>query len=150
VIARSRHQHTSRRLSAYKPPLAFSKRLATRVGGYFFDRRMRWKEDADLDRRVREAGVEILPVEGCVIDHGPLSIRADLRSNFRYGVGAALAEHLEIDLPAPARSLGETLGNEGWSVVTYMALANQVRSAGRLTTHLRLALGREKIARGPR
>ena len=150
AISRSRRQHTASRLSAYKPPLAFSKCLAPHIGGYFFDRRLRWKEDADLDRRVREAGVDIVGVTGCVIDHRALTLAVDLRSNYRYGIGAALAEHLEIKLPPPARSLRETWLNEGWGAAVYMALANRVRSIGLVSTRLKLALGLERVASRPR
>jgi len=149
VISRSRRQHTSSRLCAYKPPLAFSKRLAPHIGGYFFDRRLRWKEDSDLDRRIRDADIDIVAVAGCVIDHGELDLVTDLRSNFRYGIGAALAEHLEITLPPPTRSLRDTWLNEGWTAAVYMALANQVRSTGRLSTRLRLALGLENVPDHP-
>jgi glycosyltransferase involved in cell wall biosynthesis len=148
IIARSRRQHTGRPLSAFKPPLAFSRAIAPAIGGYFFDERLRWKEDADLDRRVRRAGIRIVPVPGGRIRHAPLTPVSDLRSSFRYGTGAALAEAIGVEVTTPPRSPVETWRREGAATAIYMALANGVRTAGYVHTRLRLALGRERIARG--
>ncbi len=130
LVARSRSQRMAGRLSAYKPPLALSRELVAKLGGYFFDPRLPWKEDADLDCRVRQASVRIVPVDGCLIHHAPLSIAGDLRSTFRYGMGAAIAHHLSIPLTPPARSIGGSLRRHGTDAALYMAFANQVRTAG--------------------
>jgi glycosyltransferase involved in cell wall biosynthesis len=91
LVARSRRQRQGGQLMAYKPPLALWRGLAPRLGGHVFDARLPWKEDADLDHRVRRAGIRVVPVDGCVIHHAPLSIAGDLRSTFCYGMGAAIA-----------------------------------------------------------
>ena len=144
VIARSRRQHTGRPLSAFKPPLALSRRIGPAIGGYFFDPRLRWKEDADLDHRIRRAGIRVVPVPTGRIRHAPLTLRADLVSSFRYGVGAALAQALAIDVTTPSRSIAETWRREGATTGLYMGLANSARRAGYVHTRLRLALGLER------
>lgn len=130
IIARSRHRHTAAPKTAYKPPLLVDRRLAPKIGGYFFDARLRWKEDSDLDWRLRTAGCDIVLVPSACILHAPLSLQTDLRSNFRYGIGAALGEILEIPLTPPQRSVSHTLAQDGIAVALYMALANLVRSLG--------------------
>ena len=151
VIARARRQHTSRPLSAFKPPLALSREVGAAIGGYFFDERLRWKEDADLDCRIRRAGIEIVPVPGGRIRHAALTLRGDLRSSYRYGVGAALADALGIEVTTPARSIAETWRREGGATALYMGVANAVRRTGWVGTRLGLVLGLERIParRGP-
>lgn len=144
LVARSRSQRMARIETAYKPPLALSRRLRDRLGGYFFDSRLIWKEDADLDCRVRRAGIRIVPVEECVIHHAPLSIRADLATSFRYGVGAAVAEHLEIPLLKPFRSVGEALRRHGPEAALYMIVLNLLHRAGYAYGHARLLLSGER------
>jgi glycosyltransferase involved in cell wall biosynthesis len=144
LVARSRSQRMARIETAYKPPLALSRRLQDRLGGYFFDSRLIWKEDADLDYRVRRAGIRIGPVEGCVIHHAPLSVRADLNSSFRYGVGAAIAEHLEIPLLKPFRSVNESLQRHGPDAALYMIVLNLLHRAGYTYGRARLRLSGER------
>ena len=129
-IARSRHIHTTAPPTAFKPPLLVHRCLAPRIGGYFFDARLLWKEDADLDWRLRQAGVAVVPVPDARIHHAALDIRADLRSNYRYGVGAALGKLLAIPLTTPDRSLRRTYQSDGFAVAGYMALANLARACG--------------------
>lgn len=142
LVARSRSQRMGHVTTAYKPPLAVSRRLRNRLGGYFFDSRLPWKEDADLDYRVRQAGIRIVPVEGCVIHHAPLAVGADLTSSFRYGVGAAIARHLDVPLPQPRRSVVESLRRHGPEAALYMVVNNLVRTAGYSYARARLHLSR--------
>ena len=142
LVARSRSQRMGRMETAYKPPLALSRRLRDRLGGYFFDSRLIWKEDADLDQRVRRAGIRIVSVEGCVIHHAPLSVGADLASSFHYGIGAAIADHLEIPLLKPFRSVVESLRRHGPEAALYMIVLNLVLRAGYSYGHARLRLSR--------
>lgn len=86
VIAKAREYTTSDRVSAYKPPLAVRKSIIKKVG-YYFDSDVHWTEDADLDRRVREASLPINFIPDAIIYHPPVSLFADLRSALRYGVG---------------------------------------------------------------
>ena len=126
VIAKSRTQR-NRRLSAYKPALAFSREIAPRIGGRFFDPRLIWKSDSELDSRIRNAGIEMVAVEGCVVHHAPLSLRSDLRSSFFYGVGGAIAAHLKLEVPAAERSLRDAWVRDGAAAAAYMSVANLVR-----------------------
>lgn len=142
VVARSRSQRMGQVASAYKPPLALSRRLRDRLGGYCFDARLPWKEDADLDYRVRRAGIRIVPVEGCVIHHAPLTLGADLSSSFHYGVGAAIARHLAVPLPQPRRSVVESLRRDGAEAALYMVVSNLVRTTGYSYARARLRLSR--------
>jgi glycosyltransferase involved in cell wall biosynthesis len=130
LIARSRHVHTTAPPTAFKPPLLVHRCLTPRIGGYFFDSRLLWKEDADLDWRLREAGVAVEPVANAHIRHAALDICTDLRSNYRYGVGAALGKIMAIPLTTPDRSLRRTLQSEGIAVAGYMSLANLARGIG--------------------
>lgn len=141
LAARTRHDYTARVLTAYKPPLAFDVGLRDRVGGYFFDERLPWKEDADLDCRIRAAGIEIVPVDNCVIDHLALSLREDMRSNYRYGVGAAIADHLGIEVLHPDRSLVGAAQRAGLVASGYLATANAAKRFGRWRTARRLRRG---------
>ncbi|HSP71768.1 MAG TPA: glycosyltransferase [Gaiellaceae bacterium] len=130
LVARSRHRRIAGRLSAYKPPLAFSRRLRARLGGRFFDPRLPWKEDADLDYRVRRAGIRVVPVRECLIRHAALSPLADLRSSFLYGVGHAIARHLAVPMQPPERSVLRSLAGDGAEAALYLVVANGVRAAG--------------------
>jgi glycosyltransferase involved in cell wall biosynthesis len=140
LVARSRRQRMSGRLIAYKPPLALWRGLAPRLGGHIFDARLPWKEDADLDHRVRRAGIRIVPVDGCVIHHAPLSIAGDLRSTFRYGVGSAVAAAHAVPLSPPSRSLRVALRRDGVVAALYLVAGNAVRAAGRAYGRARIRL----------
>jgi len=130
LIAQSRHIHTGAPPTAYKPPLLAHRCLAGHIGGYFFNPLLRWKEDADLDWRLRQAGVTVVPVSDARIHHAALEIFTDLRSNFRYGVGAALGQILDIPLTSPDRTLRHAYQSGGLAVTAYMLLANMARSTG--------------------
>ena len=148
VIARSRAQRCS--VGAYKPPLALSRRLRAALGGYFFDARLPWKEDADFAHRIERAGIRVVAVDGCAIRHAPLSLATDLRSSFRYGIGAAIARHLDVTLARPDRSPARALRLHGTAAALYMVLANRVRAAGYAYARSRIALSRGRWpATGP-
>jgi glycosyltransferase involved in cell wall biosynthesis len=140
LVARSRTQRMGQTDTAYTPGLALSRALRDRLGGHFFDQRLPWKEDADLDYRVRRAGISVVPVEDCVIHHAALTVRGDLTSSFLYGAGAAIAEHLDVSLPKPRRSIVESLRRHGPGDALYMIVNNLVRSAG-------YSYGRAKLRR---
>jgi len=130
VIARSRQHHTAEQLTAYKPPLALSRLLASQLGGHIFNPALIWREDADLDHRIRAAGIAIRSVGDGVIYHGPLTVRGDLRSTFRYGMGEAIADHLGLDLTDVPRSARSTLYSQGVLPAAYMLVRNRVYTAG--------------------
>jgi len=138
LVARSRQRRMAGRLNAYKPPLAFSRRLRARLGGHFFDARLPWKEDADLDYRVRRAGIRIVPVPECLIRHAALSPLADLRSSFLYGVGAAIARHHTVPMHPPERSVLHSFERDGAEAAVYLVVSNGARAAGVAYGHARI------------
>jgi glycosyltransferase involved in cell wall biosynthesis len=144
LVARSRSRRMGARLCAYKPPLAFSRKLRERLGGYFFDMRLRWREDADLDQRVRRAGIRIVRIAQCRIHHKPLYPVTDLRHSFYYGVGEAIGRHLHIPLLPPNRSWSETFRHDGLSATLYLIALDAASYAGLAygQTRLRISKGR--------
>ena len=143
ILSRSRTQR-NKRLSAYKPALAFSKEIETKIGGYFFDERLIWKSDAELDVRLRRAGLTLVGVENCVVHHAPLSLRSDLHSSFNYGVGVAIGEHLGLDLPPAERSVRDAWRGDGFLAALYLAVSNRVLAAGKAYAAKRLEWSPEK------
>jgi|SRR3989344_1623352 len=130
IVAKSRQHHTGERLTAYKPPLLISKKIAGKIGGYFFNKKLIWREDSDLDNRIRNAGIKILPVKGGIIYHGAITIKTDLRSTFRYGIGGAIADTLNIKLTEVPRSFKSTLKSQGIIPALYMLFRNRFYTAG--------------------
>lgn len=146
IIADSRTHHTAEVLTAYKPPLLVSKKILPRIGGYFFDSRLIWREDSDLDNRVRNAGIAIKPVEGGVIYHKCLDLKSDLRSTYRYGMGLALAQIMKIKLTEVPRSTFSTFKSKGLLPALYMSIRNRIYQIGIFSMYLKIWLGRYKIA----
>lgn len=130
IIARSRQHHTAEELTAYKPPLSVSKKIADKIGGHFFNEKLIWREDADLDNRLREAKVKIKFIPKGIIYHGALTLKTDLRSTFRYGVGGAIAKSLDIKLTDVPRSFWSTLRSQGTTPALYMLFRNRFYTAG--------------------
>ncbi len=130
IIAKSRQHNTAEMLTAYKPPLALSKKIVDKTGGYFFNKKLIWREDADLDNRLRIAGIKIRPVPGGVIHHGALDLKTDLRSTFRYGIGGAIAKSLNIRLTDVPRSFWSTFKSQGYLPALYMLFINRFYTAG--------------------
>lgn len=138
VIARTREHHTGDVLTAYKPPLLVHASIRKRIGGYFFDGRLRWREDSDLDARIRRAGIPIRAEPTALIYHPPLTLWEDLRSAFRYGVGLARARHHGVELTEVPRSVRSTLLAKGATPALYMVVRNTVYHTGTLTQGVRL------------
>jgi glycosyltransferase involved in cell wall biosynthesis len=140
IIARSREHHTAERLTAYKPPLAVRCSIRERIGGYYFDERLHWREDSDLDCRIRQAGIPLYWDQDATISHPPLNIWQDLRSAHRYGVGLARARWYNIALTEVPRSVLSTYRSKGTLPALYMCLRNLVYTGGTLTEHAKLLL----------
>ena len=142
LVARSRAQRWSGSASLHKPPLALDRRLAARLGGWFFDRRQIWKVDAAFGQRLTEAGIRVVLVRDCVVHHAPMSLGGDLRSSFRYGLGAAIAAARGLVLPRTERSVATALRRHGLPAALYMAVSNRVRAAGYAYAAARIRLTR--------
>jgi glycosyltransferase involved in cell wall biosynthesis len=138
VIARTREHHTADVLTAYKPPLLLHASLVGRIGGYFFDARLRWREDSDLDARIRRAGIPIHGEPAAVIHHPALTVVEDCRSAFRYGVGLARARRLRVTLTEVPRSVLSTARRKGLLAGVYMCLRNACYHLGTLIEWARM------------
>ncbi len=71
----------------YNPFLAIKKSVKKLIGNYYFNEKIHWTEDADLNMRLKKAGVEVNYVFSARVFHHPLGLKHDLRSAFRYGIG---------------------------------------------------------------
>jgi GT2 family glycosyltransferase len=142
VIAKSREHHTAERVTAYKPPLAIKAELKDHIGGYFFDSRLIWREDSDLDYRIRKAGIPIHFEPDAAILHPPLTLKHDLTSAYRYGVGLARARWYHIPLTEVPRSVASTFQSKGYVPALYMCFRNRVYDLGIAREHFRLKRGK--------
>ena len=98
VVARLREFTTSDQINAYSPPLLFDRRIIDQIG-YYFHPSLIWSEDADFDRRVKQAGIPIGYDPEATILHKPLTIPDDLRSAFFYGVGRQIGKEVGVYSP---------------------------------------------------
>jgi GT2 family glycosyltransferase len=149
LISLSRSHHTAEILTAYKPPLMVSKSIRDKIGGYMFDNRLIWREDSDLDNRVRTANIKIVSVPKGSIFHGTIGLKTDLRSTYRYGVGLAIAEALKIKLTEVPRSVISTFKSKGCMPALYMLFRNRVYGAGYLFKKINIISGRYLLKNKP-
>jgi GT2 family glycosyltransferase len=115
-----------------------SKLILNNIGGYAFNKKLIWREDSDLDNRIRVAGINIIHVPCGVIYHHVISLKTDLRSTFRYGVGLAIANALDIKLTEVPRSTASAFKSKGVIVALYMLFRNRVYNAGYIYARVRL------------
>lgn len=141
IIAVSREHHTAEVLTAYKPPLLISKKIIKKIGGYVFNEKLIWREDADLDNRIRENNIEIIPVSKGIIYHHKISLKTDLRSTFRYGIGLAIADAMRIKLTEVPRSTLSAFKSKGLIVALYMLFRNRIYNAGYLFARIKILFG---------
>jgi len=87
IIAKARDYTTVDKKTAYKPPLAMKKDVKRLINNYYFDSDVHWTEDADLNMRVKEVGLDVNYLPSARILHPKLTLKQDLRSAFRYGIG---------------------------------------------------------------
>ena len=85
IIAKLRSWHDCDR--AYTPLLAFHRKIAPSVGGYFFNAHCPFVEDYDFDIRRRHAGIPLIVREDAVAYHDITSLSEDLRRAWKYGKG---------------------------------------------------------------
>lgn len=96
VISKVREYTTTDFISAYSPPLAFSKDIKSLIGGYYFDERVPWSEDSEFNYRIQKAGIKIHYNPEAIIYHAPISIKQDIKSGFKYGRGKRISEELNL------------------------------------------------------
>jgi glycosyltransferase involved in cell wall biosynthesis len=96
AIAGVRDYTNANTIKAYNPFLGLRKDIKEKIGGYYFDDRIYWTEDADLDQRIAKAKMVIKPVPMAIAYHPPLTLKQDLRSAFKYGVGKRIRVEMKI------------------------------------------------------
>jgi len=138
IISESRAHHTTEVLTAYKPPLMISKSILSKIGGYAFNAKLIWREDSDLDNRIRQASIHINHVPKVIIYHHTISLKTDLRSTFRYGIGLAIANVLGIKLTEVPRSTVSAFKSKGYIVALYMLFRNRIYNFGYIYGRMRL------------
>lgn len=87
IIAKVREYSYYDSPKPYNPFLGINKRIKKLISGYFFDDKIYWTEDADMNTRLKEANIKVNYVFKAKVFHPPLSLKQDLRSAFRYGIG---------------------------------------------------------------
>jgi len=87
IIAKAREYSYYEPPKPYNPFLGIKKSIKKHIGGYYFDETIHWTEDADLNTRLKKAKVKINYVFSARVFHPPLTLKHDLRSAFRYGIG---------------------------------------------------------------
>jgi len=96
IISNVREYTTTDFVSAYSPPLAFSKDIKNLMGDYYFHEQIPWSEDSEFNYRVQQAGIKIHYNPEAIIYHAPISIKQDIRSGFKYGRGKRISEALNL------------------------------------------------------
>jgi len=96
VISMVREYTTTDFVSAYSPPLAFSKDIKGLIKKYYFHEQVAWSEDSEFNYRVQQARLRIHYNPEAVIYHAPISIKQDIRSGFKYGRGKRISEALNL------------------------------------------------------
>ena len=73
----------------YTPGIGFRKDVTDKIGGFLFNEPVKYAVDADLDYRVKKAGIPIEFIRSVGIQHSPESLSHDLRAAYRIGQGCA-------------------------------------------------------------
>jgi glycosyltransferase involved in cell wall biosynthesis len=96
TISKVREYTTTDFISAYSPPLAFSKDIKDLIGGYYFHNQVPWSEDSEFNYRVQKARLKIHYNQKAIIYHAPITIKQDIKSGLRYGRGKRISEELNL------------------------------------------------------
>jgi GT2 family glycosyltransferase len=85
--------------------------IVDRIGGHFFDERVFWSGDSEMNRRIGRAGLGVVQVSGAVLHHGPISFKHELQSGFQLGMSSrAEVDHgLREPYEQPRRLAGGAL-----------------------------------------
>lgn len=87
ILASGRDYENRKELVAYTPGLGLSKKLARHIGGYFFQEKVCWSEDSELDNRIKKAKIPIYDLSEATLYHDPVTLKHELRGAFQFGVG---------------------------------------------------------------
>lgn len=85
AIATCRDFDNTYNRAALKPGIAFRKAVRDRIGGYWYDERIRWPCDSEFLWRLNRYQVPIEHVEGFAIEHRPIPLAHALRAYLAYG-----------------------------------------------------------------
>ena len=85
VVSKCRTQSVPDRV--FCPGLSMRKEVKPLIGGYFFDRKLGWLEDSEINKRFQKASVPIGYTEKEIAVHAALTFSEDLNSAFKYGMG---------------------------------------------------------------
>jgi len=75
----------------FTPGIAVRKDLLSDIGGFLFNDPVPYAVDADLDLRIRRAGVPVAFVPEARIRHAPVLLRQDIRAALRIGMGCRVS-----------------------------------------------------------
>lgn len=138
IVARVRARHTNSPHMVFKVPLLINRNVRDRLGGYIFDKRLKWTEDFDLTLRIRHAGASVRVIREAVVLHDALSMYQDILSAFRYGQGHR--EGVELALPGYSpiyahrllQGARRTISRYGKAETAYGLVANAALATGYL------------------
>lgn len=132
VIAKVREYNTSDTLKPYNPFLCMNKNIKKYIDNYYFDHDIHWTEDADLNVRTIKAGIKINYVLSAKIFHPPLTLKHDLRSSFRYGIGKRIRVEKGTvkGLGSHFSKILDVVLKKGFLSGLYFLIWNSVYSAG--------------------
>ncbi len=110
----------------YNPFLAIKKEIKQFINNYYFDESIHWTEDADLNTRLKKAGIEVNYVFSAKVFHPPLSLKHDLRSAFRYGIGkrVRVEKGTSNDIGTHFRKIHDVIYEKGVLAGTYYFVWN--------------------------
>ena len=85
IVSKCRTQSVPDRV--FCPGLSMRKDVKPLIGGYFFDRKLGWLEDSEINRRFKKASLPIGYTKEEIAVHAALTFSEDLSSAFKYGTG---------------------------------------------------------------
>lgn len=70
----------------YIPGLAFNLNIKSKIGGYYFDKRIPWGEDSEFSDRVTTSNLKLKHIKKAVLYHPSIEIKHDLSDAFLIGL----------------------------------------------------------------
>lgn len=90
LISATRTFENRREPKSYSPGLGLNiEELVGKIGidGKVFNLKVAFGDDGDLDERRRAAGIDVFVADNALIDHDPVTLKHELRTQFQFGVG---------------------------------------------------------------
>jgi|SRR3989344_301045 len=73
--------------AAYMPGIFFRKSIISKIGGYFYQDDLYWREDYEFKQRIEKSHIDIHYLKDAIVYHPHYKIFHDLRTAFRCGGG---------------------------------------------------------------